>query len=187
MSKRRLVGELRRDHHDIAAVPQEKEPCGKPRRRIWACKVSFRMNPLPLAVLTCLSLALAFSPACAQGATAVAAPAHAEEDGPLSALARTTGLRSKPVEAAEFVRNSRPGEMDFIPVHSKRPEAPGRLLTADELSAKEHELDALKARHDTIAKRKPAKVVYKPLQAPAQPKGAAPATSTVTPGVPAAR
>jgi hypothetical protein len=123
-----------------------------------------------VAVLSLLWLATGLGPVGAQGTSAAPAPVPGEDDGPLAALARTTGLRSKPVEAPDFVRSSRPAETSFIPVHSKRPEAPGKLLTADELSAKERELDTLKASHDAIAKRPPSAVAYKPLQAPAQPK-----------------
>ncbi len=64
--------------------------------------------------------------------------------------------------------------MNFLPVHGKRPEAPGKLLSSEELQAKERELDALKASHDQIAQRPSSKVTHKPLQAPAPAKTAPP-------------
>jgi hypothetical protein len=130
------------------------------------------MDLRPVFILYLLGLALGLSPACAQGAAP--APAKVEQPGAMQGLARSVGMSAKPVEPAEFVRNSRPDDLNYIPVHSKRPEAPGKLLTADELKAKEHELDSLKSSHDAIAKRPPVKVEYRPLQVPAQPKGVAP-------------
>lgn len=135
--------------------------------------MSLRMNRRPVFALSLAILALGLAPAFAQGTGPAPARARVEEQGALEGLARSTGLGSKPVEPAAFVRDSRPADMNYIPVHSKRPEAPGALLTADELKAKERELDALKANHDSIAKRSPGKVAYKPLEAPGRPKGAA--------------
>ncbi len=94
------------------------------------------------------------------------APAKAEQEGPLESFGQLIGLRSKAVTPADFVRESRPAESNFIPVHSPRPTTQDRLYTTDELRAKERELDALKATHDQLGGRPPAKVVYKPLQAP---------------------
>ena len=132
------------------------------------------MNIRPMATLSLLMLALALGPASGQGA---ATPSSAERDEPgglLGSLARQTGLRAKPVESPDFVRETRPPELSFSPVHSKRPEVPGKLLTADELKAKERELDALKSTHDGLAKRPSSKVVYKPLEAPGIMKAPAP-------------
>ena len=125
--------------------------------------MSFR----PTVPLVIVFTAFGLSCALAQGA----APASAEQDGPLESLGRLIGLRSKPVEPAEFVRETRPAETNFIPVHTPRPNNHERILTNDELRAKERELDALKASHDQIANRPPSKVAHKPLEAPVQPKG----------------
>ncbi len=108
-------------------------------------------------------------------APAIAQSAPAAQDGPLDSLARQVGQRSKPVQPSEFVRESRPNELNFVPVHSKRPEPQGKLLTPDELKAKERELDALRVSHDKEGDRKPLKAAYKPLVAPAPPKKAKPA------------
>ena len=126
--------------------------------------MSFRPTVSLVMVFTVLGLSCAL----AQGA----APASAEQGGALDSLSRLIGLRSKPVEPAEFVRETRPAETNFIPVHTPRPNNHERIMTNDELRAKERELDALKAGHDQIAKRPPSKVAHKPLEAPAQPKGA---------------
>jgi hypothetical protein len=114
--------------------------------------------PLSLARAALLALlALGLAPAAAQ-------------DGPLDSLARQIGQRSQPVESADFVRDSRPAELGYVPVHSKRTEPPGKLLTPDALKAQERELDALRAAHDKAGERAPVKAAYKPLQAPRPPK-----------------
>ena len=130
-------------------------------------KMSEQMSFRPTVSLVMVFTALGLSCALAQGA----APAPAEQGGPLESLGRLIGLRSKPVEPAEFVRETRPAETNFIPVHTPRPNNHQRILTNDELRAKERELDALKATHDQIGKRPPSKVAHKPLAAPAPPKG----------------
>ena len=127
--------------------------------------MSFR----PAVSLVIVFTALGLSCALAQGV----APASADQDGPLESLGRLIGLRPKPVEPADFVRDTRPSETNFIPVHTPRPNNHERIMTNDELRAKERELDALKAGHDQIAKRPPSKVAHKPLEAPAPPKAAA--------------
>lgn len=105
-----------------------------------------------------------FAPAALLALLALA-PAAAQ-DGPLDSLATSVGQRSKPVEPAGFVRDSRPSDLNYLPVHSKRPEPKGKLLTADELKAQERELDALRATHDKAGERRPARAAYRPLQAP---------------------
>lgn len=143
------------------------------------------MDLRPAFALSFVILALGLSPVRAQGSAP--APGGAGQPGAVEGLAQRAGLGSKPVEPAGFVRESRPAELNYIPVHSKRPEAPGKLLTAEELKARERELDALKASHDAASSRAPNKVVYKPLQAPGQPKGAVQAAPAVvaTPAPPA--
>ena len=120
------------------------------------------------ASVTIVLIALGFSPAFAQGAAPAAA--QAEDDGPLESLGRMMGLRPKAVAPAEFVRETRPSESNFIPVHSPRPNTHDRILTTNELQAKERELDALKTTHDQIGKRPANNVAYKPLEAPAPPR-----------------
>lgn len=98
----------------------------------------------------------------------LAAPAVAQERSmsPLSFL----NLRSSPIEAPDFVRNSRPAEMDFVPVHSQRPEPAGKALTPAQIRAQEAQLDALRRDHDQLAGRKAVAGTYKPLAAEPKPK-----------------
>ena len=116
------------------------------------------------ASLTIVFLGLGLSPALAQGA------AQTEQDGPFESFGRMIGLRPQPSAPADFVRDSRPAESNFIPVHSPRPNTHDRILTNDELQAKERELDALKASHDKLGNRPATIVAHKPLQAPAPSK-----------------
>ncbi len=120
--------------------------------------------------LTMVFIALGLSPVVAQGAAPT--PAQTEQDGPFESLGRMIGLRPKANAPADFVRESRPAESNFIPVHSPRPNTHDRLLSNDELHAKERELDALKASHDKLGNRPSSDVAYKPIQAPAPPKAA---------------
>ena len=120
------------------------------------------------ASLTIVFLALGSPAAMAQGAGS--APAQAEQDGPFESVGRMIGLRPKASATADFVRESRPAETNFIPVHSPRSNTHDRLLTNGELQAKERELDALMATHDHLGNRSATKVAHKPLQAPAPSK-----------------
>ena len=120
------------------------------------------------ASVTFLFLALGSPAAMAQGAASTSA--QAEQDGPLESFGRMLGLRPKASEPADFVRDSRPAESNFIPVHSPRPNTHDRILTNDELQAKERELDALMATHDKLGDRPATHVAHKPLQAPAPSK-----------------
>ena len=140
--------------------------------------MSEHMNHRSAAFLIVFFIALGASSAFAQVASP--APVQTEPDGPLESFGQMIGLRPKHVPPADFVRESRPAESAFIPVHSPRPIVQDRLLTTDELRAKERELDALKATHDHLGSRPPAKVVYKPLQAPA-PSPVAPVTAQQPP------
>ena len=126
------------------------------------------MTSRSVASLTMVLIALGLSPALAQGAAP--APAQTEQDGPFESLGRMMGLRPNAAAPADFVRESRPPENNFIPVHIPRPNTHDRILTNDELQAKERELDALKAAHDKIGNRPSPNVAYKPLQAPAPSK-----------------
>ena len=139
-------------------------------------KMSEQMSFRPKVSFVIVFTALGMSCALAQGA----APAPTGQDGPLESLGRLIGLRPNPVEPAEFVRETRPAETNFIPVHTPRPNNHERIMTTAEVRAKERELDALKASHDQIGNRPTTKVAHKPLEAPAQPK-AAPARTPQAP------
>ena len=176
---------VRLEHHDIAAVAPDivyrsDGPDGGRHMRA-SCGSEEMSQPMTfrlVASLTIVFLALGLSPALAQGAGPGAA--QTEQDGPFESLGRMIGLRPQPSAPADFVRDSRPAESNFIPVHSPRPNTHERILTNDELQAKERELDALKASHDKLGNRPATNVAHKPLQAPA-PSKVAPATTQQVP------
>ena len=92
------------------------------------------------------------------GAAALAQDAAPASPGVMNSLARQLKLAPAPVHSADFVEKSRPaeGSLHYIPTGSARPEPGGpAVLTADQIRAKEVELDALLARHNAIAHRAP--------------------------------
>lgn len=64
-------------------------------------------------------------------------------------------LRADPVEPADFVKKSRPSDdsLQYIPLGAAKPEPATRIMTFDEIKAKEAELDGVRARHDRIGAR----------------------------------
>ena len=126
--------------------------------------------PSLVAVGWALAAVLAFSPAAmaqdgAAPAKSQAQPAkHNASSSPLDVISKGIKLKADPVESADFVEKSRPAELNYVPVGGARPEPKGKLLSLDELRAKEAELDALRNRHDQLAHRKPpTKVAYNPI------------------------
>ena len=122
------------------------------------------------------------APSAAADSQPPAAPAKRNAwASPLEVISKGVKLRSDPVESADFVKASRPAELNYIPVGSARPEPASRVLNLDELRAKQAELEALQSRHDKIAGRKQAKVAYNPIAQ--EPKKKAPkpvVTCTIT-------
>lgn len=51
-------------------------------------------------------------------------------------------------EAPDFVAESRPGSLDYMPVGTAEPGPPTPARTAEEIKAAEAELDALRARNE---------------------------------------
>jgi hypothetical protein len=102
-------------------------------------------------LLVTAALGASVSIACAQQA----APAAS---GPIDALTKSLKFRADPVEPKDFVRDSRPSEdrLNFISTGSQRPQPPGKTMTADQVKAKQAELEAILARHDKVSGRKPA-------------------------------
>ena len=97
---------------------------------------------------------------------AVSPMAGAQESAVADTLSRTgryLKLTPDPVEPAPFVKESRPSKLDYIPVHSQRPEPKTAPLTLEQLKAKEAELDGVRRAHDQLAQRPATKVAYKPL------------------------
>ena len=99
--------------------------------------------------------------------------ATAQESGAGDAVSRAgkyLKLTPDPVEPAPFVKESRPAKLDYIPVHSQRPEPKTAPLTLEQLKAKEAELDRVRASHDQLAERPSTKGAYKPLAQAPKPK-----------------
>jgi hypothetical protein len=110
-------------------------------------------------VLTCV---LAFSPMAGAQESAVG--------DAVSRAGKFLKLTPDPVEPAPFVKESRPAKLDYIPVHSKRPDPKTPPLTMEQLKAKEAELDRVRASHDQLAQRPSTKAAYKPLAQAPKPK-----------------
>lgn len=99
--------------------------------------------------------------------------AVAQESGVGEAVSRVgkyLKLTPDPVEPAPFVKESRPGKVDYLPVHTDRPPPRSAPLTPEQIKAKEAELNGVLASHDKIAGRAPNKVAYKPLNQDPKPK-----------------
>lgn len=91
--------------------------------------------------------------------SAAVAPKPVVPDDPFSTLFRGPKFTTTPADPPDWVKQSRPGEeQPFIPTGRARPEPPNRAMSPDRVRQIERELDALRARHDQIGGRKPAKV-----------------------------
>ena len=123
-----------------------------------------------------------FAAACLGGWLGVCGPLLAQEKAkkrpttstqtPVEVIANFK-LRADPVEPAEFVRRTRPPEdsLQYIPLGAAKAEPGSRLMTFDEIKAKEAELDGVRARHDRIGARPAPKgpiksVAYEPKSPP---------------------
>jgi hypothetical protein len=118
-------------------------------------------------------------------AVALCAPAtlvHAQEatpsrrpdaSNPIDVISHGLKFRADPVEPRDFVRETRPSDekLNYIPTGSARPQPPGKIMTVDQVKAKEAELEAMLARHDKISGRRPATV--RATTGAAKPKSAA--------------
>jgi hypothetical protein len=58
------------------------------------------------------------------------------------------GAGPNPVAAPDFVQQSRPANLDYIPVGRAVPERPTKARTADEVKAAEAELEGIRARNE---------------------------------------
>lgn len=107
-------------------------------------------------VFGCMTVAIATAlPAVAQQAPA----SHpTTPENPIEVISKGLKLRADPVEPADFVRQSRPAEdqLNYLSTGGHRPEPDNKILTPDQVKAKQAEMEALLARHDRIAGRKPA-------------------------------
>ena len=62
-----------------------------------------------------------------------------------------TGVGAKPPPAPDFVRDSRPATIDYLPVGVSAPARPVTRKTAAEVKASEAELDALRTAQEAQA------------------------------------
>ncbi len=72
----------------------------------------------------------------------------APPDGPLRSTARAAGFATTTPEPKDFVRESRTGEQNFIPVGSSI-SRPARKMTPQEFQAIERDLDAQRTKNET--------------------------------------
>jgi hypothetical protein len=92
----------------------------------------------------------------------VASPAAraqgASSSSPLDVVVNGMKLTTTPREPDDFVRKTRkPNEaLDYVPIAGERRDPAKRLMTGDEIRAREAELDAVRSRHDAVSRRRPA-------------------------------
>jgi hypothetical protein len=110
----------------------------------WPFLQSFPMRRLaPLAVLAAAS-ALA---GCNQGQSAVSSI--------VKPVATATGFATTVPEAQDFVKTSRPKEMDYLAVGVTPPARNEKVLTPEQLAAAEKDLESTRVNHDKLSGRPP--------------------------------
>src|SRR5215210_31631 len=82
---------------------------------------------------------------CGLVATMVALAGCSADTNPVRDVLVATGIGAKPKPAPDFVVQSRPDAVDYIPVGAAAPARPIRGKTAAEAKATEAELDAARA------------------------------------------
>jgi len=108
-----------------------------------------------------------FISVCSLGLCALAllsvAPVAAQQEGgraqqsenPFATILRGPRFTTTPMEPQDWVKRSRPADNQaYIPVGRPPDQPRRRVMTPDEVRAKEAELDAVRARHDRLAHRK---------------------------------
>jgi hypothetical protein len=70
---------------------------------------------------------------------------------PVRDIATSVGAGPTMAKTPDFVRESRPANLDYLPVGTTAPARPSPAKTADEVKAAEAEMDALKARNESAA------------------------------------
>ena len=127
-----------------------------------------------LAILGAGMAAILFaSPAArAQGA------GGASSSSPVDAIVHGLKLTTTPREPDDFVRKTRkPNEtLDYVPIAGERRDPAKRLMTGDEIRAREAELDAVRARHDAASRRRPAAGPFRSSAPPVVARKETPAT-----------
>ena len=79
-----------------------------------------------------------------------------QSENPLTTILRGPRFTTTLIEPKEWVKRSRPeGEQAYIPVGRNADISRRRIMTPDEVRAKEAELNAVQAKHDRLGHRKP--------------------------------
>jgi hypothetical protein len=106
-------------------------------------------------VTTAASLAIALS-LCGSAFAQSPVKTHPPASNPLDTVANGLKFRADPPPPAGFVGGSRKpdAELQYVPIVGARPEPERRVLSSDEIRAREAELDAVRTRHDGMARRK---------------------------------
>ena len=100
----------------------------------------------------------AAKPAKATKATGTAA-APAEPTGPAQSILGALHLGTSEPDMPDFVRETRPQQLDYLPITSRGAEPDRPILTPDEIRRREADLEKLRSRHDHLAARAPAPAV----------------------------
>ncbi|MDF2115438.1 hypothetical protein PY365_07655 [Roseiarcaceae bacterium H3SJ34-1] len=94
-----------------------------------------------------------------------------QSDNPFATILRGPRFTTTPMEPQDWVKRSRPADNQaYIPVGRNADQPQRRVMTPDEVRAKEAELDAVRAKHDRLAHRKPLNVRIGSATAPPLPK-----------------
>ncbi len=90
-------------------------------------------------------------PANATDSAPASPSADAPDDGIVRTIAKKLGLATDPGQPQDFVIKSRPtGPLDYVPAGRKPFVHDNKVKTPDELKALDADMDAVRARHDTI-------------------------------------
>lgn len=91
--------------------------------------------------------------------TAARAAPSAESTGPAQSILGALHLAAPDSDMPDFVRETRPQQLDYLPITSRGAEPDSPILTPDEIRRREADLEKLRSRHDRIAARAPAPAV----------------------------
>jgi hypothetical protein len=106
---------------------------------------------LRLLALCAIAL-LSAAPVAAQQETGRAQ----NSDNPFATILRGPRFTTTPMEPQDWVKQSRPADNQaYIPVGRAADQPQRKVMTPDEVRAKEAELDGVRAKHDRLAHRKP--------------------------------
>jgi hypothetical protein len=104
------------------------------------------------SLVLCAIALLSTAPVAAQQAAGSAK----QSDNPFATILRGPRFTTTPIEPQDWVKQSRPTDNQaYIPVGRNTDQPGRRVMTPDEVRAKEAELDGVRAKHDRLAHRKP--------------------------------